>query len=160
MTNLKKKFLATDVLLLLLSVFVFLYISPSEEFRPRLIYIAPQALICAVCVFSLRFLIGVYKEYFHDVDGSMYSRVYIHLIIADLIAGTVFYFIQFLLPEAMRITFVRIVCIIVFNLMEAIISRLFYQSGFESSNENDRKIMQAVAKSGKTTEEIIAFLEK
>ncbi len=158
---LKKKMMAIDVILLIVSVFFFLYISPSAETRPRLVFILLQAVLCAVCVFGSRLLIGVYKEYFHDVDGSMYSRVYIHLVIADFIALIVYYLIQHLLPaDAIRVTLVRAVCIVVFNLLEAIVCRLCYQSGFEEKRSAEEKmILKAVNKSSRSVEEILEFLK-
>ena len=58
--------------------------------------------------------------------------MYIRLIIADVCAGIVYYIIQLLLPEGpMRVTFIRAVCIITFNLLEAVSSRLLYQYVFE-----------------------------
>ena len=137
MSKQKKIMLLVDALMLLISGFIFLYISPSTEVRQRLLYIIPQTLVCAVCVFISRFLFGVYKEYYHDVNGGMYTRVYIHLIIADVAAGAVYYLLQHLIPAGpIRVTFIRVVCIILFNLLEAIIYRLIYQSGFEYGKES------------------------
>ena len=59
----------------------------------------------------------------------------------------------------MRITLLRLVCVIVFNLIEAIVCRLCYHTGF-ALKEDDRKILEAVAKSGKSVDEIIALIEK
>ena len=136
MNKKKKIMLGVDGLILLISGFIFLYISPSTVVRQRLLYIIPQILVCAVCVFTARFLLGVYKEYYHDVNGGMYTRVYIHLIIADLIAGVAYYLIQHLIPAGpIRVTFLRVACVILFNLLESIIYRLLYQSGFEYGKE-------------------------
>ena len=140
MSKQKKTMLAVDALMLLISGFIFLYISPSREVRQRLLYIIPQIAVCAVCVFTSRSLFGIYREYFHDVNGGMYTRVYIHLILSDLIAGVVYYLIQLVIPAGpIRVTFIRVVCIILFNLMEAIIYRLIYQSGYEYGKENSDK---------------------
>ena len=137
MSKQKKIMLLVDAVMLLISGFIFLYISPSTAVRQRLLYIIPQLAVCAVCVFAARFLTGVYKEYYHDVNGGMYTRVYIHLIIADFIAGVVYYLIQHLIPAGpIRVTFLRVVCIILFNLLEAIIYRLIFQSGFEYGKES------------------------
>ena len=117
-----------DIPMLVLSVFIFLYLAPSVEVRPRLMIIALQFVICAVCVFSARIATGVYKQILR-YGGS---RMYIRLIIADVCAGIVYYIIQLLLPEGpMRVTFIRAVCIITFNLLEAVSSRLLYQYVFE-----------------------------
>ena len=59
----------------------------------------------------------------------------------------------------MRLTLVRLVCFVVFSLLEAIVCRLCYRTGF-SLNEDDRRILAAAAKSGKSTDEIVALLEK
>ena len=117
-----------DIPMLVLSVFIFLYLAPSVEVRPRLMIIALQFVICAVCVFSARIATGVYKQILR-YGGS---RMYIRLILADVCAGIVYYGIQLLLPEGpMRVTFIRAVCIITFNLLEAVASRLLYQYVFE-----------------------------
>ena len=117
-----------DIPMLVLSVFIFLYLAPSVEVRPRLMIIALQFVICAVCVFSARIATGVYKQILR-YGGS---RMYIRLIIADVCAGIVYYIIQLLLPEGpIRVTFIRAVCIITFNLLEAVSSRLLYQYVFE-----------------------------
>jgi hypothetical protein len=94
-----------------------------------------------------------------DVAGRNLSIMYMQLIIADAVAGVVFYLIQLVLPAAMRLTLVRLVCFVVFSLLEAIVCRLCYRTGF-SLNENDRKILEAAAASGKSTEEILALLKK
>ena len=67
--------------------------------------------------------------------------------------------LQLLLPEPMRITLIRLVDIVIFNLLEAIVCRLCYQTGFVM-REDDRRILAAAAKSGKSADEIIALIEK
>ena len=120
--------LAYDVPMLAASIFLFLYISPSTEGRQRLIYIALQFVICAACVFAARGLAGVYRQILR-YGGS---RMYIHLILADMCAGIAYYVIQLLLPEGpMRVNFIRAVCIITLNLLGAVAARLLYQYVFE-----------------------------
>ena len=117
-----------DIPMLVISVFIFLYLAPSVEVRQRLIYIAMQFGFAAVCVFSARIIAGVYRQILR-YGGS---RLYIRLILADVCAGAVYYGIQLLLPEGpMRVTFIRAVCVISFNLLEAVASRLLYQFVFE-----------------------------
>ena len=117
-----------DIPMLVISVFIFLYLAPSVEVRKRLIYIAMQFCFAAVCVFSARIIAGVYRQILR-YGGS---RLYIRLILADVCAGAVYYGIQLLLPEGpMRVTFIRAVCVISFNLLEAVASRLLYQFVFE-----------------------------
>ena len=159
MSSTQKKILFIDLACILISGFIFLFISPSIEGRQRIIYIVPQVLICAALVIGSRFLIGIYREYFMDVAGRNLSIMYMQLIIADAVAGVVFYLIQLILPAPMRLTLVRLVCFVVFSLLEAIVCRLCYRTGF-SLNEDDRRILAAAAKSGKSTDEIVALLEK
>ena len=159
MSSTQKKILFIDLACILISGFIFLFISPSIEGRQRIIYIVPQVLICAALVIGSRFLIGIYREYFMDVAGRNLSIMYMQLIIADAIACAVYYLIQLVLPHSMRITLVRLMCFVVFSLLEAIVCRLCYRTGF-SLNENDRKILEAAAASGKSTEEILALLKK
>ena len=157
-SSLKKKIMLIDLICLFISTFFFLYIAPSVEVRQRLLYIIPQVAMCAVIVFASRTLFGVYREYFPDADGKNLTRMYLQLVIADAIACVVYYLVQIPLPHPMRITLLRVVCVIVFNLIEAIVCRLCYHTGF-ALKEDDRKILEAVAQSGRTTEEIIVFLK-
>ena len=159
MSQLKKKIMLIDLVCLAVSAFFFLYIAPSVEVRQRLLYIIPQVAMCAVIVFASRTLFGVYREYFPDADGKNLTRMYLQLVIADAIACVVYYLVQIPLPHPMRITLLRLVCVIVFNLIEAIVCRLCYHTGF-ALKEDDRKILDAVAKSGKSVDEIIALIEK
>ena len=159
MSSMQKKVMLIDLVCLLVSSFFFLYIAPSVEVRQRMLYIIPQVIICAVVVFSSRYLVGVYREYFPDADGRNLTRMYMQLVIADAIACVVYYLLQYPLPHPMRITLLRLVCVIVFNLIEAIVCRLCLSAGF-SMKEEDRKLLDAVAKSNKSVEEIMAFLEK
>ena len=159
MSTTQKKILLIDIACILISGFIFLFISPSIEGRQRIIYIVPQVLLCCVLVIGSRFLFGLYKEYFMDVAGRNLSIMYMQLIIADAIACVAYYLIQLVMPPEMRITLVRLICFVVFSLLEAIVCRLCYRTGF-SLNENDRKILEAAAASGKTTEEILALLKK
>ena len=159
MSQLKKKIMLIDLVCLAVSAFFFLYIAPSVEVRQRLLYIIPQVILCAVIVFASRMLFGVYREYFPDADGKNLTRMYLQLVIADAVACVVYYLVQIPLPHPMRITLLRLVCVIVFNLIEAIVCRLCYHTGF-ALKEDDRKILDAVAKSGKSVDEIIALIEK
>ena len=117
-----------DIPMLIISVFIFLYLAPSVEVRPRMLIIGMQFVLCLVCVSVARIAAGVYKQILR-YGGS---RMYIRLILADVCAGAVYYGIQLLLPEGpLRVTFIRAVCIITFNLLEAVSSRLLYQYVFE-----------------------------
>ena len=160
MSAFQKKLLLIDLICIAISSFIFLYISPSTEVRQRMLYIIPQVCMCAFFVIMSRFLVGVYKEYFLDQDGKNLTSMYLHLVIADTIACVLFYLFQLLLPEGpMRITLIRVVCIIVFNLVEAIVCRLCLQTGF-AMNKDNKRILDAVARSGKSVDEIIALIEK
>ena len=129
--NSKRGFTALiyDMPMLALAVFVFLYLNPSTyDMRLRLIYIALQYAICAVVVFGLRFAFGVYKQILR-FGGT---RLYIRLIVSDVCAGAVYYLIQLMIPDyGPRINFLRAVCIVAMNLLEAIAARLIYQYIFE-----------------------------
>ena len=120
--------IAYDLPMLLLAVFFFLYINPSDYGRQRIVYIAMQFGICAVCIFSARVLSGIYRQ----ILRYWGSQTYIRLLGSDVAAGAVYYLIQLLLPAGpMRITFVRAECIIAFDLLMAVAARLFYQYIFE-----------------------------
>ena len=120
--------LAYDIPMLVFSVFFFLYLNPSVDTHTRLKYVFFQLALCAVCVFTARLIAGVYKQILR-YGGS---RMYIRLILADFCAGVVYYLIQLLIPEGpARITFIRAVCIISLNLLEAVSARLIYQYVFE-----------------------------
>ena len=120
--------LAYDLPMLVFSVFFFLYLNPSVETHTRLKYVFFQLVLCALCVFTARLIAGVYKQILR-YGGS---RMYIRLIIADFCAGIVYYLLQLVIPEGpVRVTFIRAVCIITLNLLEAVASRLIYQYVFE-----------------------------
>ena len=127
----KRKFtaLAYDVPMLALAVFVFLYLNPSTySARLRGVYILLQFGICAIIVFGLRSIFGVYRQILR-YGGT---RLYIRLIVSDLCAGIFYYLVQLIIPEyGPRITFLRAVCIVAMNLLEAVAARLLYQYVFE-----------------------------
>ena len=87
----------------------------------------------------------------------MYTRVYIHLIIADLIAGLVYYLFQHLISAGpIRVTFLRVACSIFFNLLESVIYRLLYQSGFEYG-ERPQKTQNKYTRLNKMEKRTIKF---
>lgn len=158
MSKLKRKSLILDFVCILFSIFLFLYISPSQEVRPRLIYIMMQTITCLIYILGFRWLFGIYREYFHDLNGRNYSIMYMQLIIADMLACVSIYITQILLPNGlMRINLVRVVCISMFNLMAAIVCRLCYQSGM-LVKKTDRRLIEAVEFAGMTTEEAIDLI--
>ena len=159
MSSTQKKLMLIDLICVAISAFIFLFVSPSIEGRPRLIYIAPQIALCAGLLFGSRFLFGIYKEYFMDAGGRNLGIMFMQLILADTVAAVVYYLLQKLLPDGMKITLLRLVCVFAFSLLEAIVCRLCMQTGF-TLNADNRRLLEAVAKSGKTTDEIIALIEK
>ena len=118
-----------DLPILALAVFIFLYLNPSTwDMRLRLKYILLQFVIGAVCIFGMRFAFRVYRQILR-YGGS---RLYIRLIISDLCAGIIYYGIQRIIPEhSARINFLRVVCIVAFDLLGAVSARLIYQYIFE-----------------------------
>ena len=136
MKKIRRHIFVLDIVILVLSGFIFLYLSPSVEVRQRLIYIIPQMFACAVLVFGSRFVCGVYKEIHFEAGISLNPRLFIKLIVADVLSGIVFYLVQLIIPAGpIRITFVRVACIIGFNLLGAMLIRLMYQSVFEFASE-------------------------
>ena len=127
----ERKFTALlyDLPILAIALYIFLYLNPSTyDVRLRLTYIGLQFGISAVCIFGMRFAWGVYKQILR-YGGS---RMYIRMILADVCAGLIYYWIQLIIPEhAARINFLHVVCIVAFDLLGAVAARLAYQYIFE-----------------------------
>ena len=118
-----------DLPILAAAVFIFLYLNPSTyDSRLKITYIALQYVISGICIFGLRFLTGTYRQILR-YGGS---RMYIRLILSDACAGILYYVVQLVLPNhLMRINFLRVVCIVAFNLLGGVAARLAYQYIFE-----------------------------
>jgi len=124
-----------DALFLVLSTFFFLYVNPSENNRPRLIYIGLQVCIMLVCVITSRVILGVYRHNFRD-NQIRFSRINLCIVAADAASFVVIYLIQLVIPSGpIRIKFVQDACIVGLNLMMAITSRTLCQSVYEYAEE-------------------------
>lgn len=87
----------------------------------------------AACIFSLRFLLNVYKRIWRYAGASDY----IWLVIADFIGGLLFVLLrEFITP--VKITFVRAVSVVLLNLLGAICMRLTYQFAYQNRNQSSK----------------------
>jgi Predicted nucleoside-diphosphate sugar epimerases len=95
-----------------------------------------------VCIFSLRFLFGIYKRIWRYAG----SADYLWMVIADFIGGLIFVlFREFIAPT--KVTFVRAVSVVLLNLLGAICMRLIYQFAYQNRNQTSkgqRRILSAL----------------
>ncbi len=127
-----KLFLFDLAFYLLVGIFIFI-IYPSTIDRlnttEQILYIA----LGAVCVFTLRFVFGIYKRIWRYAGSSDY----LWLVVADFIAGVIFVLLREPIMPA-GITFVRAVALICLNLLGAICMRLTYQFAYQNRNQTSR----------------------
>ncbi len=136
-TKMNNLILLFELLIFILSSFLFLYINPSEDGRMRLIYISIQTVICTGVVFLLRLILGVFKS--PKGENPSFPIVNLKILAADIIAMIVIYLIQRMVPEPMRITFLQIVFVIGFNLIVAAFSRIVYQAIYDWCEPYDKQ---------------------
>ena len=139
-----KLFLFDLAFYLLVGIFIFI-IYPSTIDRlnttEQILYIA----LGAVCVFTLRFVFGIYKRIWRYAGSSDY----LWLVVADFIAGVIFVLLREPIMPA-GITFVRAVALICLNLLGAICMRLTYQFAYQNRNQTSKgqrrvlSILQAI----------------
>ncbi len=111
-----------DLALLLMAAFFFLGLYPSDAQKLSAAGLLIQVLVCAALLLGSRTSFGIYNHVWRYGRTTLYLR----LIIADLIAGLVYYAVNLtLLNEG--ITFIRAVAVISVNLLMTIAIRLVYQ---------------------------------
>lgn len=89
--------------------------------------------ISAVCIYLCRYFARVYKQVWRY--GS--SSAYIRLIIADVMAGILYFVIQTLIPFA-RLGWISVFSVIAFNLLLTLSIRMLYQYLYERANRDKK----------------------
>ena len=121
--------MAYDAMLLLTAVLLLLVIYPSESQKLSLYGLLMQTMLCVLMLFACRMLFGIYNHVWRYGGTTLYLR----LILADTLAGALFFAVgSVLFPE--KITFIRAVSIISVNLLMTIYIRLFYQYLYDYNN--------------------------
>lgn len=122
-----------DAFLLLLVDFLIFVLYPSSITRLTAAETVIQILLCAVCIFGCRFPMGVYSQIWR-YNGA---NAYIKLILADGLAGCLYFVLSRMLPIA-NITLMRKLSIVALNLLLCILMRLMYQYLYQSGSRNSR----------------------
>lgn len=111
----------------------FLVISPSST-EPVLGWgLAYQMAFGAACIYLSRILFGCYRTIWRFAN----SYAYIRLVLADLVAGIVYYFAGLLIPVAM-LTFLQKFSIVSSNLLCCMVMRLMYQFLYQRTSQSSR----------------------
>ncbi len=99
----------------------------------------------AVCIFTMRFVFGIYNRIWRYAGSSDY----LWLVIADCLGGLLFIAFRGLL-STMKMTFVRAISLVLLNLLGAICMRLVYQFAYQNRNQSAKgqwvvlRILQAI----------------
>ena len=113
---------AYDAILLFFTTLALLVVYPSDPHRISIFGLLMQIFLCVLTLYSSRLLFGIYNHVWRYGGTTLYIR----LILADTIAGMLFYALEMILL-AEKITFIRAVAIISVNLLLTISARLVYQ---------------------------------
>ncbi len=121
-----------DFILLFVVTILLLVFSPSSETAFAIEMCAVHFVLAVLSVYLCRYLVGVYKQIWRYGSPSSYIK----LIIADTIAGILYYAMQILVP-VQNVAFLRAFSIIAFNLLLALGIRLLYKYLYEAINKGD-----------------------
>lgn len=127
-----KLFLFDLIFYLLVCLFIFVLYPTSIDVLntvETITYIA----FAGVCIFTLRFMFGIYKRIWRYAG----SADYLWMVIADFIGGLIFVLLrEFIAPT--KVTFVRAVSVVLLNLLGAICMRLTYQFAYQNRNQTSK----------------------
>ena len=126
-----------DLLVLLLVDTALLILYPSNITKLEQGLILLQYGLSVVTVFSVRFLLGVYKRVWRYADTQSYLR----LIMADGIALVLYFALQIILQMTLnlnRLSLMRTIGLVAANLLLTISIRLIYQYLYQSSTRNSK----------------------
>ena len=139
-----KLFLFDLIFYLLVCLFIFVLYPTSIDVLNTIETITYIA-FAGLCIFTLRFLFGIYKRIWRYAG----SADYLWMVIADFIGGLVFVLLrEFIAPT--KVTFVRAVSVVLLNLLGAICMRLTYQFAYQNRNQTSKgqrfvlSILQAI----------------
>ena len=113
---------AYDAALLFCTTLALLVVYPSEPHRISIDGLLMQILLCVLVLYGSRLLFGIYNHVWRYGGTTLYIR----LVLADTIAGMLYYALEMILLVE-KITFIRAVAIISVNLLLTISARLVYQ---------------------------------
>ncbi len=111
-----------DAVLLFCTTLALLVVYPSEPHRISVNGLLMQILLCVLLLYGSRILFGIYNHVWRYGGTTLYIR----LILADMIAGMLYYALEMIFLVE-KITFIRAVAIISVNLLLTISARLVYQ---------------------------------
>ena len=117
-----------DIILILIAELLMLGLYPSSSEKLAFPVIILHTLLYMLCIFFYRFICNVYRQVWRYGGASAYIR----LIIADTLAGLLYYCIQYLSP-LQTISFIRVFSLAAFNLLMTLGIRLFYHFLYERS---------------------------
>ena len=135
-TGLRKRIMVLyDLAMLLLVDLLILVLYPSSAVPlPPLVNLV-QILLGALCILGSRHIFRIYQQVWR-FGGT---PAYIRLILADLVAGFAYFFLQRGIPIRlglhMHISFIRALSIVALNLLGSISLRLLYQYLYEYSSQ-------------------------
>ncbi len=143
------KLMLCDLALLLFVDLVMLVIYPSEDAHLAAAAVVIQALLGAACVYVWRIVGGVYRQIWR-YGGTM---AYMNMILMDFLSGVTYYAAQsFLLPNAYKISFVRVMGICALNLLFALTIRMIYQYLYEYGDNGPAAVLRRLTASMKLTD--------
>ena len=111
-----------DAVLLFCTTLALLVVYPSEPNKISAHGLVMQIFLCVLLLYGSRILFGIYNHVWRYGGTTLYIR----LILADTIAGMLYYALEMILLVE-KITFIRAVAIISVNLLLTISARLVYQ---------------------------------
>ncbi|MBP3293251.1 MAG: polysaccharide biosynthesis protein [Clostridia bacterium] len=117
-----------DTILLLIVELLILGVYPSSNEKFTVVDFVLHSVLCFLCVYICRCVCVVYRQVWRYGSASAYIR----LILADTLAGILYFTFQSLLPIR-TITFIRVFSIAALNLLMAMGIRLMYQFLYEKA---------------------------
>ena len=133
----KASLLFYDAILLVIVNLLILGVAPSSETGFSISTILLHYILAAGCLYLCRQLARIYRQVWRYIN----SESYIRLVIADMVAGILYFIIQLILSKILvfsgvRITFIHTFSIIALNLLLTISIRMVYQYVYDYANRN------------------------
>ena len=117
-----------DGALMVFSAILLLGFNPGYKGRADISDALIHLCLLSFCVYSCRVFLNIYKQIWRYGGAGAYMR----LMLADLLAGCIYYLLQTLLPVCSA-DFLRSVFLVSFNLLLSICIRLTYQYLYDSA---------------------------
>ncbi len=122
-----------DFLTLLLSTLFVFYLWPNKPVPLDIAEIIYQILLGAVCLFTMRMILGIYLNIWRFAT----INTYINLIKADFMAGVLYYVLDKIL-QMYHIPVLNKIAIFAVNLLITITMRLIYQFLYQNTSKKSR----------------------